>query len=169
MGKVSLGAGRSSYTRTSTLGKFHQLFETQRGYDAMRAAGLEVKQKRTLENWLDGTSHPNKANTAAINQAYEDMRRGGVPKRAKKGIMSIFGLVAYGEDVRDRGNGRSPLRVDLSKGNWGHIEAALDQSDTNGVDWDELIAEELIEKDDNLGDSYPWGFPGGSYSVTISS
>ena len=132
----------------------------------MRAAGLEVKQKRTLEGWLDGTSHPNKANAEAINRAYKDMQRGGLPGWFKKGQMSISGQVGNGNDVRDRGShGHAPLRVELSGGNMSRVESGLDRDGTEEVDWDEL-AGDLVDED--LPSSGGWEFPGSSYSVTVS-
>ena len=151
--KVSLGAPRASYDRTTTLGQFRQLFATDRGYKAMGDAGLDVKQARTIQGWLDGTSTPSKKNAAAISRAYESMKRGGVPSWVKKGQMDIKGRVANGNDVRPRGSdGNAPLRVDLSQGTDEH--------------WDDLDGEGLV--DDDLPSSGGWGFPGGSYTVTIS-
>ena len=168
MNQVSLGAPRSSYTRTTTLGQFRQLFATESGYKALAAAGLNVRQARTIQGWLEGTSQPNKANAEAINRAYAGMRRGGVPDWVKSATMSITGQVGTGRDVRDRGNdGSAPLHVDLSAGNWAPVQGALDDDELDDDDLEELIAEELIAED--IGDgSDGWGFPGGAYVVTIT-
>jgi hypothetical protein len=167
MRQVSLGAPRASYTRTTTIGQFRQMFETNRGYAAMSAAGLNVKQARTIQGWLEGTSSPNKANSEAIHRAYASLREGGIPAWVKQGTMSITGRVAYGDDVRDRGSGgQAPLHVDLSAGNWAPVQAALDDDEIDDDDLAELVAEELIAED--IGEAYEWGFPGGAYSVVVA-
>ncbi len=168
LGSVHLGHARGSYTRTTPTGQFRQLFGSQRGYEALRNSGLEVRQQRTIQNWLDGTSTPNKANANAIRRAYESMRKGGTPEWVRNGKMEINGQVAYGQDVRNRGDGIAPLRVDLSAGSaagWDRIDGALSSGASDG-EIEELVAEELIAED--VGDSYSWGFPGGSYSVGVS-
>lgn len=108
------------------------------------------------------------------------MRQGGIPEWVKSGEMRITGQVAYGPDVRNRGEGgTAPLLVDLSqadqlggggtirrdrRGHWQAIEE--DWPDLDDDELEELIAEDLIAED--IGDGYPWGFPGGAYSVTIT-
>jgi hypothetical protein len=105
LGKVSLGAARESYTRATTEGRFRQLFGTDRGYRALQDAGLDVKQQRTMSNWLDGTSTPDKANASAIDRAYRNMAAGGTPEWIRKGKAEISGKVGTGHDTRDRGAG----------------------------------------------------------------
>jgi hypothetical protein len=104
------------------------------------------------------------------------MRKGGIPDWVKSGKMHITGRVGYGPDVRDRGTGTNvPLEVDLSKGqgrryiepgpgtHWDAIEEQWE--DLDDEDLEDLIGEELISED--IGDSYGWDFPGGSYTVAI--
>jgi hypothetical protein len=143
------------------------LYSTERGYKELSNT-LDVKQQRTINGWLDGTSTPSASNQARIRQAYEHMHRGGLPDWVKDGNMSIRGQVAAGGDVRDRGTGHnSPLNVDLSNGSWPAVEAAMVDDDVDDNELGELIAEGLVAED--IGDvSGGWGFPGGGYSVTIS-
>lgn len=172
LSKVSMGGARGSYTRATAAGQFRQLFGSDRGYKALKDAGLEVKQARTMAGWLDGSTHPNKANAGAINRAYEAMRRGGTPEWVRNGRMEISGLVGYGEDVRDRGSGRnSPLRVNLGAATrngagWDGIDRAVADGDDDTL---EGLAAEMVAKDPPLGDDYPWFFPGSSYTVSVRS
>jgi hypothetical protein len=177
---VSLGRARPSYTAVSPQAQFRQLFSSAAGYEALQGAGLEVKQARTMQGWLEGTSAPNRANSSAIRRAYRAMAAGGIPEWVRNGRMEITGEVTHGSaDRRDRGReGRAPLRVDLSGGNgppmdshdypddsiWDAIQRALDEEDDDYLG--ELVGEELLPADDDLG-GYSWGFPGGSYVVTI--
>lgn len=162
---LSTGRERPSYNRKTVLGQFRQLFATRRGYEALEAAGLEVRQRRTIQGWLEGTSEPNKENSAAIRRAYDAMSR-GIPSWVTQGMMGVSGRVCYGDDCRDRGTtGSSPLRVDLRAGSWDRVRAALD--DAPDRELEDLIADDLIAP--SVGDSYPWSFPGGGYRTLISS
>ena len=164
--QVSLGAPRESYTRTTTEGQFRQLFGSDKGYKAMEAAGMDVRQSRTFQGWLDGTSHPNRANAQAITRAYRAMAAGGVPGWAVDAKMSITGQVGAGRDVRDRGSGgNAPLRIDLGQGDFRGVAGVAGDADDD--DLDDLIGEELVAAD--VGDtSGGWSFPGGAYTVSIS-
>lgn len=159
--QVSLGAPRPSYTRSTPAGQFRQLFGSARGYQALAEAGLQVRQARTLQGWLEGTSTPNRANAAAIGRAYQAMQVGGTPPWVRTGTMTITGLIATGEDARERS-----LVIQLSSGDWDHIDQLL----TQGADDDELeeaIAADLIGPD--IGDgSDGWSFPGNLYTVDIT-
>ena len=164
---LSAGHARESYDRVGWNAQFKQLFGTERGYQALSQT-LDVKQARTVRGWLAGTSAPSAQNQARIRQAYEHMHRGGLPDWVKQGSMAVKGQVAAGGDVRDRGSGHNaPLRVDLGNGRWDRIERALtDGADVNELG--ELVAEDLVAND--IGDvSGGWGFPGGSYGVSVSS
>ena len=170
LGKVSMGAARGSYTRATTAGQFRQLFGSDRGYKALQDAGLDVKQARTMAGWLDGSTHPNKANTSAINRAYEAMAKGGTPEWVRKGRMEISGQAGTGRDIRDRGSGgNAPLRIDMSQasaGGWDRVDAAVAEGGDDDVE--EVFAEEVIAED--IGDgSDGWAFPGASYIVSVTS
>jgi hypothetical protein len=172
---------RRSYKAKSPVAQARQLAATRRGSEALRGAGVHAT-RRTQRAWLTGKRQPNKANRQAIGRAYDAMKNGGVPPWVKNGKMKISGQVSHGgKDVRDRGHGgNAPLLVDLRGGNrppmnqqdypaitiWDAVEDAI----ASGADddyLDELIGEELLPADDDLG-GYSWGFPGGAYSVGIS-
>ena len=170
LGKVSLGAARESYTRATTEGRFRQLFGREKGYQAMQSAGLDVKQSRTFAGWLDGTSHPNKANSAAIDRAYKAMAAGGTPGWVRGGQMDVKGIVGTGRDVRERGSGSnpSPFRIDMSQAS-GSGWDAVDEALASGTDDDieETFTDEVISED--LAGSDGWSFPGSSYTVSVTS
>jgi hypothetical protein len=165
LGKVSLGQARESYTRSTTVGQFRQLFGSDKGYKALSDAGLDVKQARTFSGWLDGTSQPNKANASAIDRAYKAMQRGGPPDWVKQQSIKISGEVGTGHDVRDRGGGRyEPLLINLrgTPGGWDRLDEALRDGTDDAVE--EAFADEIIGED--IGDgSGGWSFPGTSYRV----
>lgn len=166
---------RESYRARSPLAQFKEMFGTERGYKAMSDAGVSGGT-RTVGAWLSGEQAPSAANREAISRAYQAMRRGGTPEWVRNGEMKIDGRVGYGNDVRDRGSqGTAPLLVDLSaKGDpgagerWDSVDAAIADGASDD-DLEELVAEGLIAED--IGDSYPWSFPGGGggYTVRISS
>jgi hypothetical protein len=177
---VSLGAARPSYRAKSPRAQFRQLERTAAGRRALEAAGVGGN-RRTRGAWLTGTRAPSKANAAAITRAYGAMQRGGIPDWVRNGRMDITGKVNHGgRDERDRGTGgAAPLRVNLSGGNAGPHDqgtypqdsiwdAIADHLDDDDDDLDELIGEELLPADDDLG-GYSWGFPGGGYTVVITS
>ena len=162
------GHGRESYDRVGWSAQFKQLFSTERGYRELSSV-LEVKQSRTVRGWLDGTITPSAQNQARIRQAYEHMHRGGLPDWVKDGNMAIRGSVAAGGDVRERGSGHNaPLHVDFSNGHWSRVEDALVDDEVDVNELGELVAEDLVAAD--IGDvSGGWGFPGGSYGVSVGS
>jgi hypothetical protein len=176
---VSLGKARASYTAVSPRAQFRKLASTAAGRRSLEQAGVGGNA-RTRGAWLAGARSPSKANAAAIGQAYSAMRQGGIPSWVRNGKMEITGDVAHGgTDRRPRGSqGYAPLRVNLSGGNgppvnshdypdpsiWDAIERAIEEEDDDYLD--ELIGEELIPADDDVG-GYDWGFPGGSYGVVI--
>jgi hypothetical protein len=179
LSQVSLGRARPSYNRVSPAAQFRQLNRSAAGRRSLELAGVSPAD-RTAKRWLSRAQQPSKANREGIARAYQAAQRGGIPDWFKGGRMEITGRVAYGPDVRDRGEaGNAPLRVDLSQadqlGGGGtvredgrsHWEAVEDLwADMEDDDLEELIAEELIAED--IGDGYPWGFPGGAYTVTVS-
>jgi hypothetical protein len=177
---VSLGPARASYRAKSPRAQFRQLERTAAGRRALELAGAGGN-RRTRAAWLTGARTPSKANAAAIGRAYGAMQLGGIPEWVRGGKMEIRGRVNHGgRDERDRGAGGSaPLRVNLAGGNgtphdsgaypqdsvWDAIRDHLDDDDD---DLGELIGEELLPADDDLG-GYSWGFPGGGYTVVITS
>lgn len=166
LSQVSLGRARPSYQARSAAARFRQLNRTEAGRRALSLAGVEPSA-RTARRWATRQQAPSRRNEAAIARAYLGMRRGGVPDWVKSGRMEITGRVAYGPDVRERGaDGNAPLRVEMQGAplSWPTIEGEIDDLDDDELG--ELIAEEIIEED--IGSGYPWGFPGGSYSVTVS-
>ena len=176
---VSLGKARSSYNAVSPRAQFRKLASTAAGRRALQQAGVGGNA-RARAAWLGGGRSPSKANATAISRAYGAMRQGGIPEWVKNGKMEITGEVSHGgTDRRERGrDGTAPLRVDLSGGNgppmnshdypdpsiWEAIERAIEEEDDDYLE--ELIGEELLPADDDLG-GYAWGFPGGSYGVAI--
>ena len=178
---MSLGTPRRSYKAKNAVPQARQLASTRRGAEALRAAGVHAT-RRTQRAWLTGKRQPNKANREAIGRAYDAMKNGGIPQWIKHGKMTISGEVSHGTDVRDRGHGgTAPLLVDLSGGSrspmnrqdfpantiWDAIEDGIAE-DADDDYLDELIGEELLPADDDLG-GYSWGFPGGGYTVSIRS
>lgn len=177
---VSFGQARASYRAKSPRAQFRQLERTAAGRRAIELAGVSGN-RRTRGAWLTGARSPSKANAAAISRAYGAMQQGGIPQWVRNGRMEVRGKVNHGgRDERDRGAaGSAPLRVNLAGGNtspndsgaypqdsiWDAIADHLDDDDD---DLDELIGEELLPADDDLG-GYSWGFPGGGYTVTITS
>jgi hypothetical protein len=179
MRKVHLGRARPSYNRVSPAAQFRQLSRSAAGRKALGLSGVSVSD-RTARRWLTRQQAPSKANQAAIARAYDAARQGGIPEWVRRGKMRITGEVQHGADRRVRGqDGREPLLVDLTGGDkrpvndqdypqptiWDAIEDALDNEDDDYLD--ELIGEELLPADDDLG-GYEWGFPGGAYSVSVS-
>jgi hypothetical protein len=174
--QASLGKPRPSFNRVSPRAQFRQLQRSAAGRRALAAAGVSVTG-RTERSWLTGGRQPAARNRAAIARAYAAMRVGGMPPWVRTGTMSITGRVAYGPDIRNRGEGgSSPLLIDLKVGNetrhivpggdthWQEIEEHW--RELTDEELEDLIADELIAED--IGDGYPWGFGGPSYTVTIS-
>lgn len=174
--QVSLGHARGSYTAKGWHAQVRQLFGTERGYQALSDAGVNVT-RRTLFSWLSEDHPPSKANREGIGRAYSAMQRGGIPQWVKDGTMKITGEVGHGPDVRDRGSaGNAALRVDLSAGakqrsdrepgrtRWDEVDGGL----ADEVDDDDLtdLIGELVAAD--IEDSYSWDFPGGAYTVVIT-
>lgn len=173
---------RISYTARSPLAQYKHLGRTARGQAELTHAGLTAAPQ-TIRRWLTGRQKPGKANAAKISTAYAVLRRGGIPTSVKHGGMTITGRVGTGRDVRNRGSGgQAPLKINLSAGNWGRIEAAWQQGlfgplfgedeedeeawGLDDEDLEDMISEDLIEPD--IGGSDGWYFPGGGYTVTLN-
>lgn len=166
------GTGRSrSYDAKGWHAQITKLTESQRGYDAMAAAGISITPE-TLIKWLTRDSRdtdfsPTASNQAKIRNAYEIMAgrwRTANETRAYR----IRGVVKIGDDERDRGSNRSaPLLVNGNGGEWGRIRDAWNTGTLSSDDAEDWFVEDVIGNDDALADtSDTWEFPGSSYTIT---
>ncbi len=160
------GARRSTYQATGWRAQFSRLTATEAGYDALRSAGLSATL-RTQRGWLSGDTTPTRANQALIAQAYRFMAGGGIPDSIRSATFEIFGEAGLGDDVRDRGRGCAPLRVDgsmASEEDWDAVEAewngAADPEELEALFIEHVLIPDLGEGSD------PWHFPGDRYRIT---
>jgi hypothetical protein len=93
---------RKSYTRKGWLAQYKHLSKTGPGRAAMERAGLDVKQKRTVKDWLSKTRGATPQNQARIAQAYDDMRNATQGKARAAEVLTDALHGAYGSPVRFR-------------------------------------------------------------------
>lgn len=170
------GTGRKrSYTATGWHAQIAKLTESQRGYDAMAAAGIDVTP-RTLLSWLSQGGGredfaPSAANRSRIQKAY-DALAGGRWNTAHQRDYLISGLVKLGHDERERGGrgpgGRltAPLKVAGTSGDWKPIADAWNAGTLTSQNAEELYIQHVINRDPALmHTSDPWEFPGSQYTI----
>jgi hypothetical protein len=154
---------RPSYTAKGAVAQFKHLMKTEAGREALADAGLGAVPQ-TRRRWVGGRQKPGKANAAAIQSAYETMRRGEIPRAVMTGKMRITGRVGTGSDIRERGtDSHAPLLIDLSRGTWTRVDRLWNSDIIGDAELDDLLSEDLIEPD--IGGSDTWFFSGGSYTV----
>lgn len=160
------GGPRKSYTAQSATAQYKHLMRTHQGRDALGQAGLGAAQQ-TQRRWVRGVQKPGRTNASIIHGVYAALARGRIPDSVRNGTMKITGRIGTGTDIRNRGSGgNAPLLIDLSEGDWGDVEAALNDDLVSDLDLEDIVSEKLIEPD--IGGSDTWFFPGGSYTVSLS-
>lgn len=95
-------APRKSYDAKGWLAQFKQLYSTDRGFAALNQT-LDVKQQRTINDWLAGKTEASPANQAKIAQAYEGMRDSTPGKSRAATVLTDALFNSYGSVVRFRG------------------------------------------------------------------
>lgn len=159
-----------SYDAIGWHAQISKLTESQRGYDAMAAAGIHVTGP-TLVKWLTQDQRedfaPSAANRSKIRAAY-DIMAGGWDSRNERRPYTIHGLVKTGTDVRNRGSGhQAPFLVDGSKGDWSAIRDQWNAGRLTSEDAEDAFVNDVIGNDPALEiTSDPWEFPGDSYTIT---
>jgi hypothetical protein len=166
----------ASFTAVGWHAQVVKLTESQRGYDAMAAAGVDVTPA-TLLRWLSqggGDEHfaPTKANQAAIQRAY-DLRAIKPWDTARESHQYlIYGQVKIGHDVRDRGargatgQPTAPLRVEGSSGDWTRIRDGWNRGTITPDEAEDWFAEDIVGDDPALAQSTDViEFPGNSYTI----
>lgn len=165
---AELGGGprKSTYTAKGWHAQISRLTATQAGYKAADRAGLNVTE-RTLKDWLAERREPSAANKALIDRAYTIAGAGNWPDWENK-TFKIYGLVAQGDDVRERGaNGIAPLIIDGTNAypaTWAAFRYEWESG--GGMSEDQVEDYFAMVIMDDLGGSVPWEFPGTSYTVT---
>ena len=155
----------STYRAKGWHAQLAKLTSSPRGYQAAEAAGLNPSPE-TFRRWMLEEQAPGKANRAKIQEAY-DLMAGRFPRELLERMQfEIRGRVDMGGgDVRDRGNGSAPLRIDGRAGDWDRIEEAWEDGDLDADLFEELFYEDVIAED--IGDTSDGiGFPGGGYAVS---
>lgn len=162
-----------SYTATGWHAQVTKLTESQRGYDAMARAGIDVTP-RTLMAWLSQGGGredfaPSAENRSKIRQAY-DVMAGGWNSAHEHRDYRIKGWVQTGNDIREHPRGThdtAPFLVDGRPGNWASIRAEWNAGTLDSDRAEDLFVEDVIENDPALDStSDPWEFPGASYTIT---
>ncbi|MER5410846.1 hypothetical protein [Streptomyces sp. NPDC002769] len=110
----------ASYSAKHWHAQLGQLTGTRRGYEALDAAGLDVRPD-TLIKWLSDLEYDvRRSYRDLIHTAYENVAivpADPIPDTVKDGRFEISGLVKTGADERERGTRRAaPLRIDASRG-----------------------------------------------------
>lgn len=156
---------KSTYTAKGWHAQISRLTATQAGYKAADRVGLTVNE-RTLRDWLAERREPTPANQRLIAQAYTLAGAGKWPDWERKEFR-IYGLVAQGDDERERGSdGNSPLIIDGSNAyssTWAHFRQEWESG--GGMTEDQVEAEFSDVIVDDIGGSVPWTFPGTAYRV----
>jgi hypothetical protein len=158
----------STYSAKHWHAQLSQLTATHRGYEALDAAGLDVRLD-TLIKWLsDPEYNVRRSYRDLIHTAYENVAivpADPIPDHVKDGQFEISGLVKTGADERERGNRRAaPLRIDGSRGDWSDIETLWLAGDLRDDDFEDRFIDDVIVADIGEGTD-GWEFSGSSYSV----
>lgn len=157
---------KASYTAKGWHAQISRLTATQAGYKAADRAGLTVTE-RTLRDWLAERREPSAANQALIAKAYALAGGGHWPDWERKEFR-IYGDVAQGDDVRERGTlDVAPLRIDGTEVSLSTWAAFRDQWEAGGMTEDDIEEAFSDVITDDIGGSETWGFPGGSYTVIV--
>lgn len=156
---------KSTYTAKGWHAQISRLTATQAGYKAADRVGLTVTE-RTLKDWLAERREPSAANKHLIDKAYTLAGAGKWPDWEGKEFR-IYGLVAQGDDERERGSdGHSPLLVDGSNAYSSTWAAFRNEWESGGGMTEDQVEEEFSNVIvDDIGGSVPWEFPGSSYTV----
>lgn len=158
---------KSSYTAKGWHAQISRLTATQAGYKAADRAGLDVTE-RTLRDWLAERREPSAANRALIEKAYTLAGAGNWPDWEHK-TFRITGIVAQGNDVRERGaHGNAPLIIDgtnADRATWDAFRYEWESG--GGMSEDDVEAYFSMVIQDDIGGSEPWEFPGSAYTVTV--
>jgi hypothetical protein len=157
---------KSTYTAKGWHAQISRLTATQAGYKAADRVGLDVTE-RTLKDWLAERREPNAANKALIAKAYTLAGAGNWPDWENK-TFKIYGLVAQGDDERERGSdGIAPLIIDGTNAYASTWAAFRTEWESGGGmtddDVEEYFSAVIV---DDIGGSVPWTFPGTAYTVT---
>lgn len=166
------GTGRRrSYDAKGWHAQVTKLTESQRGYDAMARAGIDVTPA-TLLTWLsrdgrDTDFAPSAGNRAKIRQAY-DIMAGSWDTANERRPYLISGMVKMGADIRNRGHRSAPLKVEaVPARHWANIRAEWDAGTLTSDDAEDLFTDDVIGNDPALAStSEPWEFPGDHYTIT---
>lgn len=163
---VAAEAGRlATYTAKGWHAKLVQLSGTERGRQAADRAGLNPTRETYLRWLRDPENTPNKANLRRIEQAYKAVARKPFPASMRTGDLKIYGKVAFDDDVRDRGAGRTaPFLVDAGEGNWDQLAAMWDDGVMDDDLWETAFITDVFDAD--IDTSADVGFPGTSYTLT---
>lgn len=108
--------------------RLNYLTKSQRGMDAMDAAGIDVSQ-RTLTRWLADEQSPSKANLARIEAAYQSLHRERVADRLREQL----------------GNGGRGTRIEIHPVDQARVDEgyrrdiASREINISADKWDELI------------------------------
>ncbi|PSM37291.1 hypothetical protein C6Y14_43205 [Streptomyces dioscori] len=147
-----------------------QLTGTQRGYQALDEAGLDVTVK-TLLNWLsDPEYNIRRSYRDVIHTAYENVAvvpAEPLPDTIKRGDFEISGWVTTGTDRRQRGTpDAAPLRIDGRRGHWDEIEDLWTAGELTDDKFEDHSIDDVIVEDIGEG-SDGWTFDGSRYSVEV--
>ncbi|MEU8952289.1 hypothetical protein [Streptomyces sp. NPDC048489] len=160
----------ASYNAKHWHAQLSQLTGTRRGYEALDAAGLNIRPD-TLIKWLsDAEYNVRRSYRDLIHTAYENVAivpADPLPDTIKDGQFEISGLVKTGNDERERGTRRAaPLRIDASRGDWSDIEALWLAGDLRDDDFEDRFIDDIIVADIGEGTD-GWEFAGSDYSVEL--
>ncbi|WP_221360894.1 hypothetical protein [Streptomyces beigongshangae] len=160
----------STYHAKHWHAQLSQLTGTQRGYQALDEAGLDVTAK-TLLNWLsDPEYNIRRSYRDLIHTAYENVAivpADPLPDHITRGQYEISGVVRTGDDERTRGTrDAAPLRIDGSRGHWDEIEELWLAGELTGDEFEDHFVDDVIVEDIGEGTD-GWEFPGASYTVEV--
>ncbi|MFJ5274712.1 hypothetical protein [Streptomyces sp. NPDC088358] len=160
----------ASYSAKHWHAQLSHITGTPRGYEALDAAGLDVRPD-TLFKWLsDSEYNVRRSYRDLIHTAYENVAivpADPLPDTVKDGLFEFSGLVKTGADERERGARRAaPLRIDASRGDWNDIEVLWHAGDLRDDDFEERFVDDIIVADIGEGTD-GLEFSGSSYSVEL--
>lgn len=163
LGEALLGAFRGAWSRRrpakSWQAMLRQLTKTARGQGYL---GRYTNSRRWV-GWLSEEHTPTPESQSAIARAYREFLGAG---EVRGGRAEIYGLVAIGEDVRNRGYPpHSPFRVNHRNGRWERFDDAWVAGGTPAELETHYIWDVIMEDVDGL--SQPPEFPGSSYVIIV--
>lgn len=172
------GGAKKSYRAVGYRAQILQLVSVKEGSAAADKAGLHVKQRRTIENWISGKTVPSARDQRKIAQAYHILAGRWNPADGARRY-GITGLIDSGDRLEQRtlniGQG------DYESSSWTRIAAVYDAGDPDPMVIEQLFIEDVIVPD--IGESSPrpdqmfsseedwegeygWSFPGQYYTIT---